>query len=97
VTSSDSSTLVITTILSLGDEEPLARHRIFWGICIGLVAGTLLMAGGLKALQTILMAAALPMSFVIVAMTMGLLVALYQESGNALKRFKKPAQHHTGP
>ncbi|MDI4662010.1 MULTISPECIES: BCCT family transporter [Cobetia] len=97
VTSSDSSTLVVTTILSLGDEEPLAHHRIFWGICIGLVAGTLLMAGGLKALQTILMAAALPMSFVIVAMTLGLVVALYQESGNALKRFRKPAQHHTGP
>ncbi|MBR9754080.1 BCCT family transporter [Cobetia sp. 4B] len=92
VTSSDSSTLVVTTILSLGDEEPLARHRIFWGICIGLVAGTLLMAGGLKALQTILMAAALPMSFVIVAMTLGLLVALCQESGIALRKLRKPSQ-----
>ncbi|TKD61751.1 BCCT family transporter [Cobetia marina] len=85
VTSSDSSTLVITTILSMGDEEPLARHRIFWGICIGSVAAVLLMAGGLKALQTVLMAAALPVSLVILLMTLGLLIALIEESRMALK------------
>ena len=54
--------LVITTILSMGDEDPLPRHRIFWGVCIGSVAAVLLMAGGLKALQTVLMAAALPVA-----------------------------------
>ena len=85
VTSSDSSTLVITTILSMGDEEPLARHRIFWGVCIGSVAAVLLMAGGLKALQTVLMAAALPVSLVILLMTLGLLIALIEESRMALK------------
>lgn len=85
VTSADSSTLVVTTILSLGDEEPLARHRIFWGLAIGLVAGSLLMAGGLKALQTILMAAAFPMSLVIIVMTLGLLVALVNESRARLR------------
>ncbi|WP_417286041.1 BCCT family transporter [Cobetia marina] len=95
VTSSDSSTLVITTILSMGDEEPLARHRIFWGICIGSVAAVLLMAGGLKALQTVLMAAALPVSLVILLMTLGLLIALIEESRMALKA-RRRASPDTG-
>ena len=94
VTSSDSSTLVITTILSMGDEDPLPRHRIFWGVCIGSVAAVLLMAGGLKALQTVLMAAALPVSFVILAMTLGLLVALVDESRSVIKSRRQPK---TGP
>ncbi len=89
VTSSDSSTLVVTTILSMGDEEPLARHRIFWGVCIGLVAAVLLMAGGLKALQTVLMIAALPVSVVILAMTLGMIVALFQETSNVLGKGRK--------
>ncbi|WP_233266227.1 BCCT family transporter [Cobetia sp. L2A1] len=92
ITSSDSSTLVITTILSMGDEEPLARHRIFWGISIGVVAAVLLVAGGLKALQTVLMAAALPVSVVILLMTVGLLVALCEESMTAYKRRKARRQ-----
>ncbi|MDA5564228.1 BCCT family transporter [Cobetia marina] len=95
VTSSDSSTLVITTILSMGDEEPLARHRIFWGVCIGSVAAVLLMAGGLKALQTVLMAAALPVSLVILLMTLGLLIALIEESRMALKA-RRRASPDTG-
>lgn len=81
VTSSDSSTLVLTTILSLGNEEPPQLFRVFWGIVIGLVAAVLLLAGGLSALQTALMAAALPLSLVILAMTCGVLKSLWQDSG----------------
>lgn len=81
VTSSDSSTLVLTTILSLGNDEPPQIFRVFWGIVIGLVAAVLLLAGGLKALQTALMAAALPLSFVIIAMTLGVLKSLWQDAG----------------
>ncbi|MGB8712972.1 MAG: BCCT family transporter, partial [Onishia taeanensis] len=80
VTSSDSGTLVLTTILSLGNEEPPKRFRVFWGTAIGLVAAVLLVAGGLKALQTALIAAALPLSAVILVMTAGVLVSLFRES-----------------
>ena len=52
VTSSDSGTLVICTMLSMGDEHPPIKFRIFWGLTSGLVAAILLMAGGLVALQT---------------------------------------------
>ncbi|MBS4154261.1 BCCT family transporter [Cobetia sp. MC34] len=54
----------------------------------------LLMAGGLKALQTVLMAAALPVSFVILAMTLGLLVALVDESRSVITSRRQPK---TGP
>ncbi|WP_084645018.1 BCCT family transporter [Oceanobacter kriegii] len=80
VTSSDSSTLVLTTILSLGNENPPRAYRIFWGAVIGMVAAVLLMAGGLKALQTALMAAALPLSVLIIVMTIGTLKSLWQDS-----------------
>ncbi|WP_241835554.1 BCCT family transporter [Salinivibrio kushneri] len=89
VTSSDSGTLVLTTILSLGDEEPPRRFRVIWGVVIGLVAATLLMAGGLKALQTALIAAALPLSVVILVMTAGVLISLFGESRRSLVAPKK--------
>ncbi len=83
VTSSDSGTLVLTTILSLGSDDPPQRFRVFWGVVIGLVAAALLVAGGLEALQTALIAAALPLSVVILIMTLGVLVSLFQESRRA--------------
>ena len=81
VTSSDSGTLVLTTILSLGNEEPPKIFRIFWGTVIGFVAGVLLVAGGLSALQTANIAAALPLSVVILLMTLGVLKSLIMDSG----------------
>lgn len=89
VTSSDSGTLVLTTILSLGDDEPPARFRVFWGIVIGLVAAVLLVAGGLTALQTALIAAALPLSAVILVMTVGVLVSLLRETRRARQAIKQ--------
>jgi len=46
---------------------------------IGLVAAVLLVLGGLSALQTALIATALPVSFVIILMTLGVLLSLFQE------------------
>ncbi|MGM0435044.1 MAG: BCCT family transporter [Pseudomonadota bacterium] len=79
ITSSDSGTLVLTTILSLGQEEPPHFFRVYWGTVIGLVAAVLLVLGGLSALQTALIAAALPVSVVIILMTMGVLLSLLRE------------------
>ena len=83
ITSSDSGTLVITTMLSMGDDNPPQRFRIIWGLGEGFVAATLLFAGGLKALQTASIAAALPVSIIMVLMTWGLFKALAEDTAIA--------------
>jgi choline/glycine/proline betaine transport protein len=80
ITSSDSGTLVITTMLSMGDDDPPKRFRIVWGLGEGFVAAVLLMAGGLKALQTASIAAALPVSIIMLLMTYGIVKSLHEDS-----------------
>jgi choline/glycine/proline betaine transport protein len=72
VTSSESGTLVITTLISMGKEEPPISYRIFWGLGEGLVAIVLLLAGGLKALQTGALVAGLPFSIIMFMMVYGM-------------------------
>jgi choline/carnitine/betaine transport len=75
VTSSDSGTLVVTTMLSEGNEHPLNRHRTMWGVLEGVVAAVLLIAGGsaaLSTLQTAAIIAALPFSFLMALMCVAL-------------------------
>ena len=85
ITSADSATLVICTLVSMGNEHPPARYRIFWGLSIGAVAGGLLLAGGLNILQTATIAAALPFSVVFILMTWGLYKSL-RDDDLALKQ-----------
>ena len=80
ITSSDSGTLVITTMLSMGDDNPPKMFRIIWGLGEGFVAGVLLLAGGLAALQTASIAAGFPISFILLAMAWGLIKSLSEDS-----------------
>jgi choline/glycine/proline betaine transport protein len=80
ITSSDSGTLVITTILSMGNENPPVGHRVLWGLGEGAVAAILLLVGGLAALQTAAIIVALPFSLVMIIMMWGLVKSLRQES-----------------
>ena len=68
VTSSDSGTLVISSIVSGGDEAPSIKVRIFWGMAIALVTGLLLYSGGLSALQAMSTAIAVPFTLVLLLM-----------------------------
>lgn len=86
VTSSDSGSLVIDTITSGGAANPPVWQRIFWALSEGVVAAILLAAGGLKALQTASIAAALPFAFVLLFVCYGLLKALRLESQRKLTR-----------
>lgn len=93
VTSADSATLVICTLLSMGDEHPAARYRVFWGLSIGAVAAVLMLAGGLKALQTASIVAALPYSVVLILTTWGLYKSLRQEPLPGGERFNAVEAH----
>jgi len=79
VTSADSGTLVVNTILSDGASESPKRHRALWGLGIGALTAVVLVAGGLEALQSSVIMAALPFSVVMVLMIAGLMAALRQE------------------
>ena len=79
VTSSDSGTLVMCTMLSMGDEHPPVKFRIFWGITSGVVAGVLMLAGGLAALQTASIVAGLPIAICLLLMGYGMAKTLHDD------------------
>ena len=89
ITSSDSGTLVIATLLSMGDDPP-RRYRIVWGAVEGMVAAVLLVAGGLHALQAASIAAAMPVSLVMAAMTFGIIKSLAEDSSAAAAPAAQP-------
>ena len=83
VTSADSATLVICTLVTGGNQDPSPFTRIFWGSSIGAVAAVLLYSGGLSALQTASIVTALPFSVILLLATYGLCKSLYQEQTDA--------------
>lgn len=90
ITSADSATLVICTLVSMGEQKSPPKLRIFWGLLIGAVAGVLLIAGGLKALQTASIVAALPYSIVLAITTWGLYKSFRDEPYNGLPYLSTP-------
>jgi len=81
VTSSDSASLVIDIIASGGNPDPPVGTRLFWAITEGVVAATLLVAGGergLEALQAASISAALPFVFILLLGGVGLTQALFR-------------------
>lgn len=84
VTSADSGALVIDMITSGAAESPPVWQRVFWAVCAGGVAAVLLVAGGLRALQTAAIASALPFAVVMVFICYGLLRALQTEGKDAM-------------
>jgi len=79
VTSSDSGTLVITTLISMGDSNPPIPYRVFWGLGEGAIAAILLYAGGLQALQSATLALGAPFSVVMFIMMYTLVRSFREE------------------
>lgn len=87
VTSSDSGSMVIDMLSSNGSDKNPVLMKLYWAFGEGLVAIILLYAGGLGALQTMTIAAALPFSIVLLIGMYGLIKALRidLEKQNALQ------------
>ena len=68
VTSSDSGSLVIDTITAGGKLDAPVAQRIFWCAFEGIVAITLLVSGGLVALQTASLLTGFPFALVLLGM-----------------------------
>ena len=76
VTSADSGAFVIDTIASRGAANSPVWQRLFWAALLGLTAGVLMVAGGLKALQAMTIVAALPVTAIMLALCYGLCMGL---------------------
>lgn len=79
VTSSDSASMVADIIASGGSVNPTTGTRIFWGVLEGGLAAVLLIAGGLKALQTGAITLGLPFCIIVLLMCYSLLKGLAGE------------------
>ncbi|MGD8175287.1 BCCT family transporter [Marinimicrobium sp. ARAG 43.8] len=79
VTSSDSGSLVIDSLASGGALHTPVWQRVFWATSEGVVASTLLLAGGLKALQAMTIASALPFAIIMIIAAIGMWRALVIE------------------
>lgn len=66
ITSADSGSLVVSMLASGGDSEPPIWNRVLWAVLVGAVAISLLLAGGLSALQTGAILTAVPFSVVMI-------------------------------
>ncbi|SFR44539.1 choline/glycine/proline betaine transport protein [Marinobacter daqiaonensis] len=75
-TSSDSASLVIDMLTRRADQPSLVRQRLFWAAAQGVIAATLLLAGGLEALQNVITSLGLPFSILLVFMAVALFRAL---------------------
>jgi choline/glycine/proline betaine transport protein len=78
-TSSDSASLVIDMLTRRDDQPSLVRQRIFWAAAQGVIAATLLLAGGLDALQNVITTLGLPFCILLLFMAVALYRALHAD------------------
>ncbi|MFD9727085.1 BCCT family transporter [Streptomyces sp. NPDC059072] len=88
VTSADSASLVMGSLTSRGSLHPPTWLVVTWGVLMAAVAAVLLVAGGLKSLQTATILVALPFVVVMMLLCWALLKELRQDPGAG------PARHH---
>lgn len=86
VTSADSATFVLGMMSSKGSLTPSAKIKLTWGVLTALIAAVLLMAGGLKGLQTMSIVIALPFMIIMLTMCVSLFRALGEEADKLERR-----------
>ncbi|NKB75725.1 MAG: BCCT family transporter [Gammaproteobacteria bacterium] len=87
VTSADSAVLVVNTINAGGAAGAKGKiHIIIWGLILTAVIASLLLAGGLNAIQAAMIVGAVPFSFMMILMGISLIKALYRDGLRENKR-----------
>ena len=79
VTSADSATFVLGMQSEGGALHPSNRIKAIWGILVSAIAIVLLRAGGLSALQNVLIIVALPFTMLLILVTISLIKELNYE------------------
>ncbi len=79
ITSANSGTFVLSMLSSDGNPNPPKKKMIIWGVIQSVMAIGMMIAGGLKPLQTISLAAAFPFIFIMFMEMASLIIALKKE------------------
>lgn len=79
ITSANSGVYVLSMLTTDGNKNPPNNKKILWGVIQSVMAIGLLMAGGLKPLQTISLAAAFPFIFIMFAACAAFIKAINKE------------------
>ena len=66
-------------LTSDGEQNPPKKKMVIWGVIQSIMAIGMMLAGGLKPLQTISLAAAFPFIFIMFAEMASLVIALKEE------------------
>lgn len=95
VTGADAASIVMGQLSQNGTEEPHRWLIVFWGVATGAVAAVLLWAGGLSALQTLVILVAAPFMLVLIGMCVSLLKALREETFESTlpSRVRRAVEH----
>jgi choline-glycine betaine transporter len=95
VTGADAASIVMGMLSQNGDEEPRRPLIIFWGVATGAVAAVLLWAGGLSALQTLVILVAGPFMLVLIGMCVSLVMELRKETFDSTlpTRVRRAVEH----
>ena len=96
VTSSDSGSLVVDSLASGGALHTPIWQRVFWASMEGILAATLLLAGGLSALQTMTIVSALPFSIIMIISALGMWRALVIEGHHHSSLKTEVQQRYSG-
>lgn len=79
ITSADSATFVLAMQSEGGNLHPNNKVKVLWGVLVSAIAAVLLRAGGLDALQNVLIIVALPFAVLLVLVTISLIRELNYE------------------
>jgi glycine betaine transporter len=79
ITTVDSTTLSLAIFTSKGTERPSTINRVIWSCLVGLLTSLLLIAGGLQALQDLVVLVGLPIALVLFTCFAGLIIELEKQ------------------
>ncbi|MDQ0352134.1 choline/carnitine/betaine transport [Alkalibacillus filiformis] len=93
ITSADSASYVLGSMAAKGSLSPPLFLKLVWGVLISAIAGVLLLAGGLDALQTASLVSALPFTVILLILLYSIIKMLRNEqvpiSKQEVRRFRK--------
>ncbi|MEK5056751.1 glycine/betaine ABC transporter permease [Paenibacillus sp. FSL H7-0326] len=79
VTSADSATYILSSMTTKGSLNPPMTAKVVWGTLMAAIAGVLLYSGGLEALQTASLIAALPFTVILLLLIIAVVKLLRKE------------------